>query len=363
MVRSCHPFPFAIGVAALATIAVGCTDGTGSQQSEVVVDPRSEAAWAQYVANVEFAQSYVPTCAPDPSSWRLRVLVTGFGRFMENRENATGRMVSRLVPGLEYPATLPPSPGQIDDPAAQTRVALGVAVLPGVGEVDVCGLVLPVFWDLAPYLVLREAEVFEPDFVLMNGIAGSLQPLWLELGSVNEAAALPDGSGLIEPAQAGAPLLDEAPPEERARGLLLSWHEVRAGAEDRITAIGAETDDAGTAFGDVVQGVLYAGYPRASNTYICNDTAYLVGYVLDHAGETVRLFEPSAPRPGGPTGIDLTFGPDLHAVPREFVHWPKELHDTHLDRGADVMSHLIAAQLAATTDPVRGDPAMADFTE
>jgi len=229
--------------------------------------------------------------------------------------------------------------------------------------VDVCGLVLPVFWDLAAILVLREAEIFQPDLVLMNGIAGSRQPLWLELGSVNEAVALPDGSDLLQPIEAGAPLLDEAPATERARGLLLSWQEVRAAGEARITALGTEPDDAGTPFGDVVQGVLFAGYPRASNTYLCNNTTYVVGYVLDHAGETVRLLEPSAPRPGGPTGIDLTFGPDLSAVPREFAHWPKELRDTHLTRGAQVMSSLIAAQLTATTAPERGDPAMADFAD
>ena len=360
-VRRCDLFALVVGSLAAAT--VGCTDGVGSQQSYVVVDTQSEAAWAQYVANVEFAQQYQPTCQPDPTSWRPRVLVTGFGRFMENRENATGRMVSLLVPGLEYPATEPPLPGQVDDPAAQTRVVLGVTSLPGVGDVDVCGLVLPVFWDLAAVLVLREAEVFEPDLVLMNGIAGSRQPLWLELGSVNEAVALPDGSGVLEPVAPGAPLLDEAPPEERARGLLLSWQEVRAAAEARIAALSTETGDAAAPFGDVVQGVRYAGFPRESNTYLCNNTTYVVGYVLDHAGETVRLLEPSAPRAGGPTGIDLTLGPDLSAVAREFVHWPKELSNGHLNRGADVMSRIMAAQLSATTDPVRGDPAMADFTE
>ena len=348
----------ALTVAVMAASVGGCSDDIGSQQADVVVDTASEAAWAQYLANVHFAQGYVPSCEPDPTSWRPRVLVTGFGRFMDNRENATGRMVSRVVPGLEYPET-----GQIDDPAAQTRVKLGVVSLPGVGEVDVCGMVLPVFWDLAAYLVLREAEIFEPDLVLLNGIADARQPLWLELGSVNQAVALPDGSGVLVPVEPGTPLLDEAPPEEQARGLLLSWQEVRAGGEARIAALAAETDDAGTRFGDVVQGVRYAGYPRASNTYLCNNTTYVVGYVLDHAAETVRLLEPSAPRPGGPTGIDLTFGPDLSTVPREFVHWPKDLKDTHLDRGADVMEHLIAAQLGAQTEPTRGDPAMADVTE
>jgi pyrrolidone-carboxylate peptidase len=353
----------ALTVALLAAGELGCSDDVGTQQSNVVVDTASDAAWAQYVADIHFAQAYVPSCQPDPTSGRPRVLVTGFGRFMENAENATGRMVSRVVPGLEYPLTSQPAPGQIDDPAAQTRVKLGVVSLPGVGEADVCGMVLPVFWDLAAYLVLREAEIFEPDLVLLNGIADGRQPLWLELGSVNQAVALPDGSGVLVPIESGAPLLDEAPPAEQARGLLLSWQEVRTGGETRIAALAAETDDAGTRFGDVVQGVRYAGYPRPSNTYLCNNTTYVVGYVLDHAGQTVRLLEPSAPRPGGPTGIDLDFGPNLSTVPREFVHWPKELRDTHLDRGADVMEHLIAAQLGAPTEPTRGDPAMADVTE
>jgi pyrrolidone-carboxylate peptidase len=352
-----------VTVILLASSMVGCADDLGSQQADVVVDTQSEAAWAQYVTDVHFAEGYVPSCVPDPTSGRPRVLVTGFGRFMDNAENATGRMVSRVVPGLEYPLTAQPAPGQVDDPAAQTRVKLGVASLPGVGEVDVCGMVLPVFWDLAAYLVLREAESFEPELVLMNGIAGARQPLWLELGSVNQAVALPDGSGVLVPIEPGAPLLDEAPPDEQARGLLLSWQQVRTGGESRIAALAAETDGGGTPFGDVVQGVRYAGYPRQSNTYLCNNTTYVVGYVLDHAGQPVRLLEPSAPRPGGPTGIDLDFGPDLSSVPREFVHWPKELNDTHLDRGADVMAHLIAAQLTAQSAPTRGDPAMADITE
>jgi hypothetical protein len=224
-------------------------------------------------------------------------------------------------------------------------------------------MVLPVFWDVASILVLKEAQAFEPDFVLMNGIAGNRQPIWMELGSVNAAVALPDGSGSLAPIKSGTPLLSDIDEEDHARGLLLSYAEVRADAEARIAALAEETDDTGTAFGDIAQGVRFAGFPRESNTYLCNNTTFVVNYVLDHAGDTVRLLEPSHPRPGGPTGVDFALVPDLSEIPRVFVHWPKDLAGEHLDRGASVMATIIGAQLTAKADPVRGDPSMADVVD
>lgn len=334
-----------------------------NQESDVVVDTKSELAWKQYLANVKFAEGYRAQCsAPNPEDevFRPRVLVTGFGRFLENRENATGRIVERLVPDLEYPLTDPPAEGEIDDPAAQLSVTESRIELPGVGEVDVCAIVLPVFWDLAAYLLLTEANTFQPDMVLMNGIAGGQQPIWMELGSTNAAVALPDGSGILLPIEDGTPLLSGLDEKDQARGLLMSWSEVRAAAESRIADLADEEDESGRTFGSILQGVRYAGYPRSSNTYLCNNTTFVVNYVMDHPGETVRLLEPSDPREGGPTGLDLTVDVDLSGVPRDFVHWPSTLSGDHLDRAAEVMATILGTQLAAETEATRGDSSTAD---
>jgi hypothetical protein len=59
----------------------------------------------------------------------------------------------------------------------------------------------------------------------------------------------------------------------------------------------------------------------------------------------------------------VKLGVDLGLIPRVFVHWPKEVSPTHLDRGRDVMATVIAAQLTAIEEPKRGDPSLADFTD
>lgn len=361
----------ALALVGCLAVACGPTDHIGSDEQDVKVDTESELSWQQYLANLEFARGYQPTCAPATTAEgegaevdRPRVLVTGFGRFQSNRSNATGEVVSELLDELAYPLTDPPAYGQIDPPAPQTAVALGTVELDGVGEVDVCGMVLPVFWDLAAVLVLKEIEAFSPDFVLLNGIAGWRQPLWLELGSINRARALEDGSDILMPIEEGAPLIPTASDDEYARPLLLSWHAVRASAEAAIATHGADERD-GTPLSDVVQGVRFAGYPRSSNTYLCNNTAYTVGYLMDHHGETVRLMEASHPREGFDDGLDVTMSEDHRATPRVFVHWPSNLKGAHLASGAAVMRALIAGQVDALINegepPTPGDNAIAEL--
>ncbi len=131
-----------------------------------------------------------------------------------------------------------------------------------------------------------------------------------------------------------------------------------AAAEARIAELALEPEQA--PFGDTLQGVRFAGFPRESNTYLCNNTTFVVNYVFDHPNETVRLLEPSDPREGGPTGLDVTFDADLRDVPRDFVHWPSQLTGKHLDRAADLMATILGAQLGAEADPTRGDTTTAD---
>ncbi|MSP25049.1 MAG: hypothetical protein EXR75_07770 [Myxococcales bacterium] len=351
-------------LAVAAVVSCGCGGGDGAatqQESDVKVDTSSALAWAQYKANVEFARSYQPACSTSGSL--PRVLVTGFGRFLSNRRNATGLLVSELSPGLVYPMTEPPAVGAVDPPAPQLAVSLGTVALPTMGEVELCAMVLPVFWDLAAALVLAEIESFAPDLVLMNGIAGGRQPLWLELGAVNRAAGLEDGSGVLVAIE--GPVIASAPSEEYDRPNLLSWSPVKAAMLAGIQAHGAVAA-AGVRFDDVLEGALFASYPRASNTYLCNNTTYAVGYVMDRPGETVMLLTPSTPREGE-EGLSVSSGVDRSAVPRVFFHWPSELDGEHLGAAAQVLASGIDAQLAAlfgfTDDPLptRGDTVMADF--
>lgn len=353
---------------ALALLAgLGACDAArkpGTETNDVVVDTESEAAWAQYLANHTFASSYAPRCRPyEPSaidglSRRPRVLVTGFGRFLDIRENATGRIIERFLPGLAYPETEPPAPGEIDDPAAQTSVDSGVVSLPISGEVEVCAMVLPVFWDLAGALVLAESESFAPDLIVMNGVAGYTQPLWLELGAVNEAVGLEDGSGVLA-AQPDSRILTEIPDGLDARPNLLSWSAVREAAEREVAARSPSLEGE-RSFGEVLGGVRYAGFPRGSNTYLCNDTTFLVSTVLDHPGHVFRVLEPSHPREGGPTGLDVSTNLDGATLPRVFVHWPSSLTGAHLGDAAAVLGAIVDAQLGASDAPTRGDPSLAE---
>ena len=52
-----------------------------------------------------------------------------------------------------------------------TGVATTTIVLAGAGPVDVCAMILPVYWDLAAILVAKEIDAFRPNLVLMNGVA------------------------------------------------------------------------------------------------------------------------------------------------------------------------------------------------
>ena len=343
--------------------ALGCGSGAASSDElDVVVDTEGELAWAQYQANLELAASYEARCQAEPSD-RPRVLVTGFGRFQSKTINATGLMVSELLDALEYPMTAPPAAGEIDPPGPQLAVALETVTLETVGEVDVCAMVLPVFWDLASVLVLKEVEAFEPDFVMMNGVAGSEQPLWLELGAVNRAVKLSDGSDILMPIEDGAPLIADASADDMARPNLASWEALDVAAEKAIDER-ADERAGDKRFGDVLSGALFAGYPRDSNTYLCNNTTYVVGYVLDHPGTTVRLLEASHVRDGSEGGLDVELQADLAHVPRLFVHWPSSLAEGLEATGAEVMRALLDAQLAASLggdEPTRGDNAIAEL--
>lgn len=361
--------PLLLGVLALSLTACAADtsedEPTTDDANEVRVDTRSPEARRQYDANVRFAASYRPRCTPAAGS-RPRVLVTGFGRFMSIANNATGRIVSTVVPTARYPETVPPPAGQVDDPAPQLSVGTATIDLPGVGEVDVCGMILPVYWDLAAILIAREAETFKPSFVMMNGVAGAQQPIWIELGATNRAARLDDGSNQLRPAvSAGEPyakIVENAPGDEDARPNLLTWRAVESAARETIERHAGDRDD-GVRFGDLLPDVKLAGFPRSSNTYLCNNVTYVTGWLMSHPGREVRLLRASPRLPGAINEVRVKLQSDFRAVPRVFVHWPSTLADKHHAAGAEVMKAIIGAQLAAMARgdaPSAGDNALAD---
>lgn len=331
-------------------------DDALAEENAVKVDTSSSIGRAQYDANVAFVNAYRPKCTT-PANGKKRVLVTGFGRFQSVANNATGRMVASLLPNLAYPETLPPPPGQVDAPEKQLAVGVGKITLPRSGEVEVCAMVLPVFWDLAAVLAAKEIEAFGPDFVLMNGVAGNRQDVWLELGSVNKAAALDDGSDQLRPLPAEnastAPILERGPSQ---RSNLLSWRNVEASAkEERADA--ADLVEGGIRFGDVVNGVKLAGFPRGSNTYLCNNITYVTGYLMDNPGLTVRLLRASVKSSDKPNDVRARISRDMRNTPRVFAHWPSDLAAVHTANGKKLLLSIVDAQLsrAATDAPTRGD--------
>ncbi len=373
---------FAAVCAAAALTSCGEADPSESETTGGASDTVEDAiriltstpeARAQYDANVRFALNYRARCGAGltaSATRRPRVIVTGFGRFLSNPTNATGLMVAGLVPGMRYPVTARPAAGQVDDPAPQTAVASATVMLEGVGAVDVCAMVLPVYWDLAAILVLKEVQAFGPDFVLMNGIAGARQDLWLELGSVNRALVLPDGSDALVPAppsgQRFAPIVPSAIASETALGLRLSYANVQRAARAAIDANGSVLED-GARFDSVAQGALRAGFPRDSNTYLCNNTTYVVNYAMAHPNATLTLMQASPALAGRVNRVGVKLTRDARAVPRVFTHWPSALTGAHLDAGRSVMRAMIAAQLLASREggasaPVLGSNADAEIS-
>jgi len=353
----------------LTTISLGCgsADGLGSESQNVKVGTQSALAWAQYQANLAYAMAYQPVCgqgnAPvqtEVAADRPRVLVTGFGRFQSNWRNASGQIVATLIDELSYPLTDPPPSGEIDPPEAQTAVARSTIALPDSGPVELCVMVLPVFWDLAALLALKEIEAFDPDLVIMNGIAGSRQPLWLELGAVNRARGLQDGSNILAAVE-GSPLISTASDDDTARGNLLSWQPVREAIELALASEGPTLASNEMRFDEIAQGTRLAGFPRSSNTYLCNNTTYTVGYLMDHVGETVRLLEASDPRDDFVDGIDMALSSDHAETSRVFIHWPSELDDAHLRSGAALLLAARDAQLATAVSPTRGTNELAEL--
>jgi len=354
-----------LAVASMTAAACGETgDDPAYTYSEVKVDTTTPEARQQYDANVTFARGYVPKCMRS-SAGRRRVMITGFGRFMSIDDNASGRIISKLVPGSVYPQTESPPPGAVDPPGPQLNVVQATVRLPQSGLVDVCAMILPVSWDLASILIAKEMDAFQPSLVMMNGVADPRQPLWIELGATNRAEALEDGSNQLRPVlgpnASFAKIVDVG---EEARPNLLSWSAVAAAASARVAAH-ANDVEAGTRFGDVLEGAKLAGFPRSSNTYLCNNVTYVTSYLMAHPRTSVSLLRASQQLRNRINEVTVQMKSDFSKTPRVFVHWPSELATMHHAAGADVMAAIVDAQLVAVSrgqTPTFGDNKLADPT-
>lgn len=341
-----------IAVACVASLAASACStespahkGPVASEDEVRIDTESVLARAQYDANVDFVNRYRPTCTRARRPGVKRVLVSGFGRFLSIRDNATGRIVSALS-GVPYPESPAPESGQIDPPEPQLAVGLAEADWPLSGPVEICAMILPVAWDVAPILLLRELAAFQPDLVLMNGVAGSRQDLWIELGGVNDASPQQDGSGIQTPydqrdENGDVPILESAP---RTHPNLMSWRWVQEAAR-------RARDDAAAAdeeFGAVLPGVALAGFPRNSNTYLCNNITFVTSYLMDSPDAGAELLVASSPVEDRPNSVRVSLPADFHTIPRTFLHWPSELvFGDRPARAAEILAALADAQLAA----------------
>ena len=115
----------------------------------------------------------------------------------------------------------------------------------------------------------------------------------------------------------------------------------------------------------MLQGVKLAGFPRNSNTYLCNNVTYVTGYLMSHPATAVRLMKASPAVRGKINEVKVQMSTDLRAVPRVFVHWPSEMATKHHEAGAEVMKAILDAQLTALAHgeaPTPGDNAIADPT-
>lgn len=349
------------GLGACALDATG--EAIDDADDAVTVDTSTPLARAQLDVNIAFARSYAARCKPR-SNGHKRAIVTGFGRFLYISENATGRLVSTLIPEATYPSTTPPAADAVDPPAPQTSVAVGTVHLPHSGDVDVCAMIVPVYWDLAAILVAKEIDSFGPDVVLMNGVADTTQDLWIELGSVNRAMHEVDGSDRLVPVATNGrktiPIVPAASSSDLLRGQRMSWRPVQDAARAAVTAHGADVDE-GRRFDEVLTGAKLAGFPRAGNTYLCNNITYVVNFLMAYSGRTVTLLKASVADPKKPNGVRVRIARDVRTIPRTFLHWPSSLSGTHLLDGASVLAAVLDAQLATKTAPTTGTNAMAEL--
>jgi hypothetical protein len=140
----------------------------------------------------------------------------------------------------------------------------------------------------------------------------------------------------------------------------MSWKAVETAARAKVTEHAADVEE-DRKFGDVLTGAKLAGFPRAGNTYLCNNVTYTVNYLMGYPGKSVTLLKASKAVSGKPNSVTTKITRDVHAVPRTFLHWPSTLTGKHITDAADVLASVLDAQLSTKDAPTLGANSMAEI--
>lgn len=319
----------------MALVACG-NESTAVEPDDLTqVGTETPAALAQYDLNLKFIKAYESRCTVIDAALP-RVLVTGYGRFQGIENNLTGRLVAKMV-GATYP-TLPAMASAPFDPGALTVVRTQVLDLDGV-RANVCGMVLPVFWDVAPLMVETESAAFKPDVILMNGVGPARTPLRIELGSANDAIPSLDGSDSLAPWDKSSTGKTQAVVRSEPVGMGLAsrlpFAQVRAAAEKALASAGANDMD----LPDSIRGVRFAAFPSNYLTYLCNNVVFVTNYLATHPGKRVTLLQSSTRR----TSRVVTARGGDATLARAFVHWPSLSSDSELAAAHSILRAMLGA--------------------
>jgi|GEM_PF-7111157 len=167
-------------------------------------------------------------------------------------------------------------------------------------------IVLPVEWAHAAELLLAESITTKATWVLMNGVAGARQPMWIESAAMDVFAEREDAAGKM-------PEVIRTTPTETV------YVSIDVGAAKKAADLAfrkvRDTVEGGLRLDAIMHGATMMD-PRAENAYVCNDTTWRVTRALSGTGARAGFF-----------------------------HWPHELRGAHVEAACDVLL-AIAATLA-----------------
>jgi len=255
--------------------------------------------------------SFRPRLAPSADA--PRVLLSAFGPFPGVPRNATAEIV-RAVAASAGIALRAPSFRAPEFLAGRGELALAS------GRTCRCSiLILPVVWDAAAALVAKEARAARASLVLMSGVAGPAQPIYVEAVATGARAASRDAFGL-RPVRRSI----------SARSLPATFDvDTARDAIDR--ALHAELAGA-PALGEVIHGAVRRE-SRGENAYVCNATAHVAARAVRRSVAVLRSR-------GEPEGLRVArFGPAKHG----FVHWPRDIAPEHAPACARVLLAMVDA--------------------
>jgi pyrrolidone-carboxylate peptidase len=215
-----------------------------------------------------------------------RVIVTGFGPFSGADYNISGQIVRQIFecsssrPSDPCGTTLSSSrlnPDDFGGKALQRRLVIADS------EVDVCLIELAVQWDVAAAIIFEEAQRFKPAVIVMTGL-GANDQLRFETQAVNRTQTSLSGyeeNGSFS-GELNRPVSSAVVPEDdidQIRDLTWSTQDI---STDRL-------------IGEIATGELGArsvveGLASTSNTYICNNTSYVLAATSTAEPGTVSLF-------------------------------------------------------------------------